>query len=230
MATAVEVKEHGMIFQGWGVRAVLEDRKRQTRRVMTPHNSVFGSAPTVYWKHADFSRAWKDGDNKEGGEYLHVPCHVKEQGLCEICDRYGWPGTVHRLYPRIQPGDLIWGRETFCHAAPSGFDARDDGGTIWYRATDEGQCEGPWHPSIHMPRWASRLILPVTEVRAQRVQDISWRDCRDEGIPYLIADGCESRTWEGEFERLWDQININRGYSWESNPPVWAYTFERMKS
>jgi hypothetical protein len=95
--------------------------------------------------------------------------------------------------------------------------------TIEYRATSKST--GPWTPAIHMPRWASRITLEITEVRVQRLHDISEDDARAEGLALepLILDGHAV----GCFSRLWDEINGARA-AWDSNPSVWAVSFLRV--
>jgi hypothetical protein len=90
-----------------------------------------------------------------------------------------------------------------------------------------------WRPSIFMPRSVSRLTLELTDVRVQRLQEISEEDARAEGCqnnhtakwpsgdPGFIHD-----VHRRNFARLWDEINAKRGYPWESNPWVWALTFK----
>ena len=128
-----------------------------------------------------------------------------------------------------QVGDRIWVRETFSRAVSSGYDARPDGGEFWYRATDSGQVDGPWIPSIQMPRRASRITLEITDVRVQRVQNISGDDCVAEGI--VVTDAMrhnEGRYEWGEFGRQWESI-YGLG-SWERNDWVWALTFKVVKA
>lgn len=101
--------------------------------------------------------------------------------------------------------------------------------------SDEGRSR--WKPSIHMPRWASRITLEVTKVRVQRVQDITEADAVSEGVVqecnghrlYPGTGAARAReTARQAFVRLWDSLNRKRGYSWESNPWVWAITFRRL--
>ena len=130
--------------------------------------------------------------------------------------------------PYGAPGDKRWVRETW----------RDDSfdwewGTrqqIAYRA-DGDNGDHTWRPSIHMPRWASRITLEVTGAGAERVQDITPEDVVAEGVS---LDGlCDYPAWifsnaiYEQFRELWDSPNAKRGYGWDSNPWVWVLEFER---
>lgn len=137
-------------------------------------------------------------------------------------------------------GDRLWVRETFCFAfeEPGGLLKTPE--TFLYRADgiELSATEGSrWLPSIHMPRRASRLTLKITEVRMERVQDISEEDARQEGIEALPnrtfdgggpAMGLDART---AFMRLWDSINKGRllngkPITWDMNPWVWVLHFK----
>ncbi|WP_438335272.1 hypothetical protein ACSYAE_09085 [Edwardsiella tarda] len=137
--------------------------------------------------------------------------------------------TTH-LCPYGQPGDRLWVRETF----------GDCGVRFVYRAdTDDGTaCQVKrWTPSIHMPRWASRITLEITGVRVERLQDITEDDARAEGISpagellpeypdaYLTPRGGLS-TVRVAFRRLWKSIYGDTG--WNSNPWVWVIAFRRV--
>ncbi|HHE1456931.1 hypothetical protein [Yersinia enterocolitica] len=128
-------------------------------------------------------------------------------------------------------GDQLWVREAFA----AGLCTES---TLAYRAThktedlEEGWGETiKWTPSIHMPRWVSRINLLITGVRVERLQDISDLDCCDEGYngPAVTADNqWPSITW---YERLWDSIyGQKEGESWQANPWVWVIEFERMEA
>jgi hypothetical protein len=119
--------------------------------------------------------------------------------------------------PFGQPGNSrLWVRETWL---------KTTGGTIWYRADGHDIAKGHWRPSIFMPRWACRLVLELTAVRVERVQDIT--------VPDALAEGIQHSTMNApavEFRWLWDSINAKRGYSWASNPWVWVLTFRRLEA
>ena len=89
---------------------------------------------------------------------------------------------------------------------------------------DNGYCQH-WHPSIHMPRWASRITLEIAGTRAERVNDITYADCLKEGIEDLEESVGKSIA---EFAALWDRINGERGYGWDKNPFVWVIEFKRV--
>ena len=131
------------------------------------------------------------------------------------------------------PGDRLWVRETW--AAPHNCDHLkpreiDDGWRIHYAATEE-RGGLLWRPSIHMPRWASRITLEVTGVRVERLQDISEADCQAEGIESYALNGAESVTGglnlpAGYYRYLWE--SINGPGSWDANPLVWVVEFRRL--
>jgi hypothetical protein len=145
--------------------------------------------------------------------------------------------------PYGQPGDRLWVRESW---------ARDDeDGQVMYRADigrdvcadawEQGRIEGvpryKWKPSIHMPRWASRILLEVTSVRVERLQDISESDALAEGVTPKWEPGCSGRLMDAfggfsfrpaasAYAELWEQIN-GPG-SWDTNPWVWVIEFKRV--
>jgi hypothetical protein len=141
--------------------------------------------------------------------------------------------------PHGQPGDQLWVRERF---------APRDGITlinrqrseIFYWADDEAKywSDGPWKPSIHMPRWASRITLEITGVRVERLQDISDEDAQAEGTPCYVCGGslvglseadchCFHRKANAsDYRCLWE--SINGAGSWDANPWVWVVEFKRV--
>ena len=197
------MSDHPIIFSGPMVRAILDGRKTQTRRVVKPQpyqieTSWLRPVPGEWWKH---------------------------------------------LRPRLPygiPGDRLWVRETWAEYVDVESGVHDDE-RFCYRATDKMMLPVKWRPSIHMPRWASRITLEVTGVRVERLQEISEADARVEGVGrdtnpcdhvrQSCADiGCLGPTHRASFCELWDTLNAKRGYSWESNPWVWVVEFKLVKT
>jgi hypothetical protein len=227
-------REHGILFTAEMVRAILDSRKSQTRRIVSPRTSVIGSLPIREWHSLDFDapnpRLRVDG--QRDSQYLHVPHRDGE--------------TVHRVYPRIEPGHRLWVRETWAPADRmyQGHNL-DSPGIVAYRADLSARRLAPmyepgpvsehdlstwrwesfrWRPSIHMPRWASRITLEVTEVRVERLQDITEEDAQAEGM-----HGWEGCTWAARFAlaNLWDTL-APVGAQWNDAPWVWVVGFRRL--
>ncbi len=204
--------ERPVLFNTAMVRAVLDGSKTQTRRVIKPQPK--GAS---YGHEQDYSRFIWEGQ----GYPLVLPC------------------------PYGRPGDRLWAREAFA------IEARDPGeySTLVWRAdreaahTDQTQLMRPhyflesswepddrWRPSIHMPRWASRITLEVTDVRVERVQDISDLDVLAEGVRdngSYDRSGLTKGAGDRVFRPLWDSINAKRGFGWNTNPWVWVVEFAR---
>ena len=142
------------------------------------------------------------------GEPAEWCSSVAEPGWIHIC------GDFRRFCPYGQPGGRLWVRETWRSMGKcnKGTDV------VFYRA--DGHVDGPWRPSIFMPRWASRITLEITEVRVQRLQEISEADARAEGAKHM-----PDHRWH--FREIWDSIN-GKKYPWASNPWVWCLTFKRV--
>lgn len=117
--------------------------------------------------------------------------------------------------PYGQAGDRLWVRESFCDARQAA------AGRVLYRASGDTACG--WKPSIHMPRFASRITLEITSVRVERLQDISEADARAEGISRAECPGWHATT---DFRALWAAINGPE--SWDANPWVWVVEFQRI--
>jgi hypothetical protein len=139
--------------------------------------------------------------------------------------------------------DLIWVREAwYCDHGKAPISEKEkrkwaSSGQLLYKADGDiawgPDCSGSlWKPSIHMPRWSSRLTLELQEVRIERVQDISEEDAIAEGVDAVsMGSAPRQATWNRrqDFAQLWDRINAKRGYDWESNPSVWVLVFKAHK-
>jgi hypothetical protein len=135
---------------------------------------------------------------------------------------------------RYKVGDILYVRETWsiheCVKCQAGIPAL--GGECKceyvYRAS-YGATDFRWKPSIHMPKEAARIFLKVTDVRVERLQDITEEDAIAEGMSKTLVDGVIFISAKGNFHVLWDSLNIKRGYGWEDNPWVWVIKFERVE-
>ena len=120
-----------------------------------------------------------------------------------------------------KPGHRIWVRETWTRES---IDAEDGSYSPDYRATANGQpLDGRWTPAIHMPRWASRILLEITDVRVERLRSMSQDDARAEGV--IAASGPMEAGLA--FRELWDSIYGEE--SWKANPWVWVIEFKRVE-
>ena len=168
-----------------------------------------------------------------------VAKHPLAQNLSYIVDiGKGWfgdeEGEVQIRCPYGQPGDRLWVRETW--QAVSGNDRarhimthpRPDRGWLEYAATPRADEPAyKWRPSIHMPRWASRITLEVTGVRVERLQDISEADAMAEGVHYSLLEKIQAgqdRWARHAYKKLWE--SINGPGSWDLNPWVWVVEFK----
>ena len=193
------MKERPILFNGAMARAILSGAKTQTRRVVK-------------------ARADKD---------MGPRCVLQPH---EIAGEVN--GGSYRNSPYGQPGDWLWVRETWAR------DDEDD--ALMYRADvgrdmnadawEQGRLEGvpryKWRPSIHMPRWASRITLEITEVRVDRLHDISEADAGAEGVSAKHTADADYTARE-KYSVLWEQIN--GAGSWDANPWVWVVSFRRVQ-
>ena len=205
------MKERGMIFNGEMVRAILDGRKTQTRRVMKVQPSD-GFHPTHNGYDLDLNAHWYTPGVVDKNGYLQ-PAKKDVFGVADENEGYTCPfGAV---------GDRIWVRETFCavpdHEEPAGCSA------LLYAADGNGPY-GKWTPSIHMPRWASRLTLEITGMRVERLASVSDEDAGKEGYPANPAPyGGTMDKWLW-FRGLWDSIYPDQ--SFKHNPWVWVIEFK----
>lgn len=214
-------RDRPIIFSAPMVRAILAGRKTQTRRVIKPQ--PYEVRPP------DDGCGWR----------------------WEFCRRglaYAWNTEAERLAsgmvghcPYGHPGDRLWCRERWapfrgsgipCEVDratyacfPDGTQVMRDGRIYPWTLTDQPNWPESmrWRPSIHMPRWASRITLEITGVRVERLQAIGPIDAEAEGFPL----GSDHADPVAAFRATWDQIN-GKTYPWLSNPWVWRIEFRRL--
>lgn len=206
------MRERPILFSTPMVQAILNEHKTVTRRVLKPQPDIDGGPP--------LATGWFHPETADGGPGPHT---------------FGVYGVDwHVRCPYGAPGDRLWVRETW---AAFKADDRPNDLCVAYRAScgsagefDYAMADGSilgakierWTPSIHMPRWASRLTLEIVSVRVERLQEIAEADAR--------AEGCGDPpfgTRRETFAILWDAINGKRA-PWVSNPWVWRVEFRRM--
>lgn len=198
------MKERPILFSGPMVRAVLDGSKTQTRRVVKPKYD------------------WYCGD--EGGEFW--PFYQDYVTAS--------PEPVPVSCPYGVPGDRLWVREAVSFSTPTiplhKIPTEEQHALFpyircWYQADNDRPtwAETAWKPSIHMPRWASRIALEITGVRVERLNEISRGDAMGEGCPHSnMAAGPNPVDW---YRDLWN--SINGPGSWDANPFVWVIEFKR---
>ena len=192
------MKERPIIFNSEMVRAILDGRKTQTRRIVAnvqPDNCLTLRKPT----------------KTKCGMHTHV-IDAPKHGLCPF-------GKV---------GDRLWVREAHAFVPEPAY-RRSTGITQTVNPNDDYQasiyrenfdrCSGgiKWRPSIHMPRWACRIQLEITNARVERLSDISEEDA--------LSEGCAGGI--GHFRSVWGGIYGEE--SWRSNPWVWVIEFKRVE-
>jgi hypothetical protein len=217
------VKERPILFSAPMVRAILDEQKTQTRRIVKPQplgelwpgGKCYDYYPTIVVKGEEVPGDMVFGFGNED---------------------MGW------VCPYGKPGDRLWVRETFYvdhidyigKRLPKAKPAEIDD-MIYYRA--DGECceqipecscwevgKPEWRPSIHMNRWASRITLEVTGVRVERLQEISEGDAIAEGVEWNAGPlRCGHTNPISAYRGLWNQIN--GGGSWDANPWVWVIDF-----
>lgn len=206
------MKEQPIIFNTEMVQTILDDRKSQTRRVIKPQP-----------------------------QHTIEPYAADERGINTWRERIV-NKNLECPYGKI--GDKLWVRETWYQY--TGINSYSRPNNIRYFADDPVDEDNPqefscWikKPSIFMSRIASRITLEITNIRVERLQDISECDCYDEGCQDIdrgitgagAVAGEIAEAYEGikdVFIRLWDSINAKRGYLFKSDPWVWVIEFKRV--
>lgn len=222
--TEPTIKDRPILFSGPMVKAIFEGRKTQTRRIVKPQPIFDGKRVSFTWK---------------GWAY---PLPLSKTHPCDQ-----W---FSRECPYGQPGDRLWVREK---AKLQSCGTREKGETAWaslFYDADKAMSERivpgythkpylftQWTPSIHMPRWASRITLEIVSVRVERLNDISEEDSQAEGIPFNgtywlgghhpVKGSLQCwNTAKDAFRKTWDVINGSG--SWEKNSWVWVIEFKRV--
>lgn len=258
------MKERPILFSAPMVRAILEGRKTQTRRVVKfPKPLVFDGVTGQVQEHYSMKAAYP----MPLGGYVFWSSDPGK----EFSDRVYRNSRDGLMCPYGEPGDRLWVRETFAlerwddePKTPNDrpiyrhdWDGTEFDSEYWlwphYKATDpapelcyeddendDGEPKVKWKPSIHMPRWASRIMLEIVDVRVDRLQDINRNEAKAEGVSHVWEwpGGKDKKYFSrgvlnpcvANFSVLWDDINAARGFGWSVNPWVWVIEFKKRAS
>lgn len=247
MSTATETRERPILFNADMVRAIIENRKTQTRRIINPQprwSEKHGWLRSCGRGRYDSNKRLEQHFEKSDGEGKML--HQRE---------YEMPVEDWLMgFSKWKVGDHLWVRENFrIHDADGtkrgisyNADPEDsaatwlESGEPWESAIEAmginafGKFEpnGNSRPSIHMPRWASRLTLEVASVRVERLNNISSGDARAEGIDTVdgldLARTADRQKWVTRYHVLWDKIN--GAGAWERNPFVFVIAFKKLEA
>ena len=212
-----------ILFNTEMVQAIMDGRKSCTRRVVKPQ-----------WEECPHCK------------YVHNEYIYDEMAENVYCARCGYPLVPEKRAP-YQPGDILYVRETWerfecwncegdekgnCPKEPKKSVLDKTCGCYMYRATDEISGDAKWHPSIHMPKEAARIWLKVTDVRVERLQEITADDIRNEGLSSAAVHCGDMEIALKEWENLWNSTikksDLGR-YDWNASPWVWVIEFERCE-
>lgn len=226
-----------ILFNTEMVRAILEGRKTVTRRVIKPRNPIIANQEGYKQGYGLWIDPSTDNGDQQG--------HIKDYSISPLWNTWKW---YIKHYAPYQVGDILYVRETWfkkedqyyyradfesdyldpCETLSGGYPA-----SCRYRSCET--CTATprrlmWHPSIHMPKEAARIFLKVTDVRVERLQEITPKEAGNEGVSWETDNSGLFRRWK--FHKLWDST-INKKdrdeYGWNANPWVWVIEFERIE-
>ena len=217
-----------ILFNTEMVRAILEGRKTVTRRVIKPRNPIIANREGYKQGYGLWIDPSTDNGDKQG--------HIKDYSISPLWSTWKW---YINHYAPYQVGDILYVREAW---------AKDCFGNYVYKADYVGTTISPewkWKPSIHMPKEAARIFLKVTDVRVERLQDITAKDAFNEGTGKLFLEDiaysdkdyeCDLDDEYGlareQFAWLWESTLLKNDlprYGWDANPWVWVIEFERIE-
>lgn len=223
--------ERGMIFNGEMVRAILDGRKTQTRRIMAPQpaddieRSAFPNPDAIGWK--------SSLKHKHGSTTAHFCPFGAVGDRIWVRETFQGPLFDYEQMEAFLEDSSKFEKPEFCQYAADG------GHRPEYQDADDNLRYG-WRPSIHMPRWASRITLEITDVRVERLNAISEEDAEAEGINMEALADSQDRydciadhnmtgrpTATGAFKYLWE--SIYGAENWQANPWVWVIEFKRVE-
>ncbi|MFS9902128.1 hypothetical protein WKU74_11775 [Salmonella enterica] len=211
------MKERGMIFNAEMVRAILDGRKTQTRRPFD-----WKRQPAMEMAERDDGSLWPWAEDCERGGDIWFACPYGEIG-----DRIWVRETWQVIHDHIDESSHVEYR-TYAPSIPKEKDRYWHTVYAEHFGDESREDRGfPWRPAIHMPHWASRITLEITDVRVERLRGLSEEDAKSEGI--IPSAGGVLPGWEYRinFRDLW--MDIYGTDNWEANPWVWVIEFKRVE-
>jgi hypothetical protein len=242
------MNNHPILFSGDMVRAILEGRKTQTRRVirirLTKEQKTNGYSEVPFdilpMNDNAVSHQWitlqrKEPNNKglvikypmDPGDHLWVRETWRITGWNESGDWcIEYKDGTHKWFDDVEEVDEETTTRYWidCTNDCEKANIPEDPNTGNYIFDDQHPVPTRWRPSIFLPRWASRITLEILKIRVERIQDITPEDCEAEGVGYRLND----LGWRYAFGSLWNSINEKRGFGWDVNPFVWVIEFRRL--
>ncbi|MCY0801152.1 hypothetical protein N0398_08875 [Providencia rettgeri] len=227
------MKERGIIFNSEMVRAILDGRKTQTRRIINPQPELTQKSG-FKWKGGLFGAG--SDDRETNRNFAHKKCPFGKVGdRLWVRETFALLGNEDGVCVDWNDNILKAGEEQAARIYKASCEQKDGDYGLWSIPddadwkphTDNHKYDGTWTPSIHMPRWASRITLEITGVRVERLQAASDDDFKAEGYPLereLTGGSTDAFCW---FRHLWDSVS-KPDCNFESNPWVWVIEFKRV--
>lgn len=231
-----DIRERPILFSAPMVRAILTGTKTQTRRIVKPQPAGVRSSVFVKSGIEDgHGRELKNPHGKPGSRlWVREAWRIDtwdEADHAIALDYFDGPDITFRQLPLTPEGleqfNRLW-IQSSDECRRKGIAPNADGNYRW----SAGESPLRWRPSIHMPRWASRITLEIVGVRVERLQDISESDAKAEGACFELrrlesTQLGAAASCKGGFENLWSSINGHE--SWAANPWVWVIEFKRVE-
>lgn len=206
------MNERPIIFCDEMVRAILDDRKTQTRRVILPQP--------------------KDED-------MPLKPILRKRMVGGLAEGYydgtwsydGDPMNTQYKCPYGKVGDLLWVREGWLHFGDKNYPSQR---AVMYKTNYDAKESKKFKSPIFMPKWAARIWLEITGIRVERLQDITEDGAKGEGAKACYPYGKKfeyqpNPSWHSGFKILWDSLNAKRGFGWDTNPWVWVIEFKKIQ-
>ena len=214
------------------VRAILDGRKTVTRRVVTAKHipfiqNILGGYLDGKWNQRPLPYG-KPGDRLWVRESFVLESNCGDYGDNKPPFKDGRPVKWDTENGPLD-GNAMWLQAHYAATDPTPELVNED--CPFEKCSDSGCCQH-WKPSIHMPRWASRLMLEVTGVRVERVQEITEEQSIAEGVDAVSMEDVPRQATmsrRADFKQLWDRLNAKRGFGWDKNPWVWVVEFKKLE-